>query len=146
MTGNVIAHKARPCAAWRALALVGLLGGLLGCTAERGAGNRPEPIAVAPGGPALTPPPVAMAGRWKLSSPGGGVCAVTFGGQGGAAEGAMAPEGGCPGDFYTSRKWSFEGGSLIVRDHTGKPLGQLAFTNGRFEGQSAAGQAITLAR
>lgn len=117
-----------------------------GCTAERAGVAKPEPVSVAPAAPAVTPPPVPMAGRWRLSSPGAGTCAVTFGGQASAAEGSMAPEGGCPGNFYTSRKWSFEGGSLILRDHTGKPLGQLAFANDRFEGQSSAGQAITLSR
>ncbi len=116
------------------------------CTAERAGLAKPEPVSVAPAAPALTPPPVAMTGKWRLSSPGAGACTVTFSGQAGAGEGATAPEGGCPGNFYTSRKWSFEGGSLILRDHTGKPLGQLAFANDRFEGQSSGGQAITLAR
>lgn len=117
-----------------------------GCTAERAGLAKPEPVSIAPAAPALTPPPVAMAGRWRLSSPGAGGCAVTFAAQAGAAEGALAPEGGCPGNFYTSRKWSFEGAALILRDHTGKSLGQLTFADGRFEGQSSGGQAITLAR
>ena len=34
--------------------------------------------------------------------------------------GAIAPEGGCPGNFYTSRKWTIEQGSLVIRDHTGR--------------------------
>jgi len=38
----------------------------------------------------------------------------------------IAPEGGCPGNFYTSRKWTFEQDALVIRDHNGQPLGQLA--------------------
>lgn len=120
--------------------------GLGGCGADRVATN-PQPAASAISArPTPTPPPIAMGGRWQLSSPGGASCAVTFGAPAGAVEGAMAPEGGCPGDFYTARKWTSEGGMLVVRDHTGKPLGELAFAGGRFEGKSSAGQPISLAR
>ena len=84
---------------------------------------------------------------WTLSSPGGGTCAMNFGGAPGAAEGTIAPEGGCPGNFFTSRKWVFEDAGLLIRDHTGQPLAQLAFAPpGRFDGQTAAGHAVSLAR
>jgi len=64
-----------------------------------------------------------------------------------ASEGTIAPEGGCPGNFYTSRKWTFEQSSLVVRDHNGAPLGQLTLAGpGRFEGKATAWQPITLAR
>ena len=65
----------------------------------------------------------------------------------GEAEGTIAPEGGCPGNFYTSRKWTFEQGSLVIRDHNGQPLGQLALAApGRFDegDERAAGAADML--
>ncbi len=89
-----------------------------------------------------------MAGRWTLSSPGRGQCAMTFGaGPANAAEGTIAPEGGCPGAFYTSRKWTFDSTGLVIRDHNAKPLAQLSASDGgRFDGQATGGDAITLAR
>ena len=97
--------------------------------------------------PRLTPPPVPMNGRWMLASPGRGQCAMNFGGAPNAAEGTIAPEGGCPGNFYTSRKWSFEQGSLVIRDHNGQPLGQLAqAAPGRLDGKATNGQPVTLTR
>jgi hypothetical protein len=134
---------------------------LTGCT-ERisfGGGNTgaTEPLPAAPTGPvsssalpsggAKTPPPVNMAGRWTLTSPGGGGCAMNFGATPGAAEGTVAPEGGCPGNFFTSRKWVFEDNGLVIRDHTGQPLARLALgPSGRFDGHATTGQPITLAR
>jgi hypothetical protein len=65
----------------------------------------------------------------------------------GEAEGTIAPEGGCPGNFYTSRKWTFEQGSLVIRDHNGQPLGQLALAApGRFDGKATTGQPVVLTR
>ena len=43
-----------------------------------------------------------------------------------AADGTIAPEGGCPGKFYTSRKWTYDQAGLTIRDHNGQPLAQLA--------------------
>lgn len=106
------------------------------------------PVAEAPAAEAAPAPaaaPADMGGRWQLSSPAGGACAVTVGP--GTTEGTLAPEGGCPGNFYTSRKWTFEQGALVIRDHTGKALGQLTLVSpGRFEGQAAGGIALMLAR
>ncbi len=63
------------------------------------------------------------------------------------AEGAIRPEGGCPGNFYTSRKWTFDAGGLTIRDHTNAPLGQLRMASpGRFEGQATGVGPVTLAR
>jgi len=91
-------------------------------------------------------PPEPMAGRWVLAS-GPSQCGMNFGGMPEAAEGTIAPEGGCPGNFYTSRKWTFGQDALLIRDHTGTVLGRLALAGpGRFEGKAAAGQQITLAR
>jgi hypothetical protein len=125
------------------------LGGLTGTSTPE-----PEPLAT-PGGAATPladtgarrPPPINMAGRWTLNSPGAGGCAMNFGALAGASEGTIAPEGGCPGNFFTSRKWVFEESGLVIRDHTGQPLAQLAFAPpSRFDGRTTSGQAVTLTR
>jgi len=91
-------------------------------------------------------PPEPMAGRWVLAS-GPSQCAMNFGGAAEAPEGTIAPEGGCPGNFYTSRKWTFQEGALLIRDHTGAQLAEVALAGpGRFEGKAANGAPITLAR
>jgi protease inhibitor Inh len=155
--------------ALRLVAVGSVAGLLLGCAERISFGNSgspstaTEPLPAAPTGPvssnplaapgapgtggARTPPPVNMAGRWTLSAPGGGGCAMNFGATPGSAEGTIAPEGGCPGNFFTSRKWVFEDNGLVIRDHTGQPLARLAFgAAGRFDGQATSGQAITLTR
>jgi hypothetical protein len=71
---------------------------------------------------------------------------MVFGATPGAIEGTIAPAGGCPGKFFTSRKWTYEQGGLVMRDHNGQPLAQLAGAGGRFEGKSTAGEPITLSR
>jgi hypothetical protein len=104
-----------------------------------------SPLAAPPGPRAA--PPFSMAGRWTLNSPGAGTCAMNFAGAAGAAEGTIAPEGGCPGNFFTSRKWVFEQDGLVIRDHTGKPLAQLAVVSpSRLDGQATGGQPVMLAR
>jgi len=149
------------------LAFLGILllaAALVGC-AERlgGLGGSPstaatEALPAAPTGPVSgaplatqpgvrSPPPVSMAGRWTLSSSGAGGCAMNFGAPPGASEGTIAPEGGCPGNFFTSRKWVFEDSALVIRDHTGQPLARLALgPSGRFDGQATTGQPVSLGR
>jgi Protease inhibitor Inh len=115
---------------------------LEGCGSDRAASGPPAATAT-PRAPANAP---AMAGRWMLSS-GGGSCAMNFAGAAGAGEGTIAPEGGCPGNFFTSRKWAFEGEALILRNHLGENLAQMRVaTPDRFEGQTAAGQPLSLSR
>jgi hypothetical protein len=107
-------------------------------------GDRVAPVAAPLAAPA---PAEAMAGRWLLAAAGSSQCTMTFGGNAGAGEGTIAPEGGCPANFFTSRKWTFEQGSLVIRDHTGAPLAQLAQTGpGRFEGKATGGLLMTLTR
>jgi hypothetical protein len=90
---------------------------------------------------------VAMAGRWILSAVNGGSCGMSFGGDPGAREGTIAPEGGCPGRFFTSRKWTYEQRVLVIQDHRGQALAQLSpSAPDRFEGKSSIGPAVTLAR
>ncbi|MBN8966086.1 MAG: AprI/Inh family metalloprotease inhibitor [Rhizobiales bacterium] len=122
--------------------LAALLLALAGCNGTTGfGGSGSGPSAATP-----NPPPTDMAGRWLLASPGRGQCSMVFGATPGAIEGTIAPAGGCPGKFFTSRKWTYEQGGLVMRDHNGQPLAQLAGAGGRFEGKSTAGEPITLSR
>ena len=100
------------------LAAAALLAALGACTTER---LGPMPGASVPARPSAGPVP-EMTGRWVLASPNMGFCGMNFGGGAGAVEGTIAPEGGCPGNFFTSRKWVFEDSALVIRDHTGQPL------------------------
>jgi hypothetical protein len=114
---------------------------LAGCASE----PKPEPpVAAAPAPPPPSPPPTDMAGRWHFTAAAGGGCFMTLGGTPGASQGTIAPEGGCPGSFFTSRKWAFEHDNLIMRDHKGQSLAQLSFTGGHFEGQDNSGGTVTL--
>jgi len=92
-------------------------------------------------------PPSSLAGRWTLSSTGSGSCAMTFGAVPDAAEGTIAPAGGCPFNFFTSRKWTYSEAGLAIRDHNAQTLAQLAPAGpNRFEGKTTAGQDVVLSR
>jgi hypothetical protein len=162
-----VAHKI-VCArlpAWRLSAVVAGLAALCGCASDRfsaigGVNGHNEAAAttIAPTGKVtaapLAPPgggsqsaTLDMGGRWFLAASGSGMCAMTFNATPGALEGAIAPEGGCPGNFFTSRQWALSQGALVIRDHNGAPLVQLASVGpDRFEGRTAAGEVISLAR
>jgi Protease inhibitor Inh len=121
-----------------------LLAGALaaGCSGNPFGEGHPAPPTV------TTPaaPPVNMAGRWRLVSANGGACNMTLTAPGGA-EGTIAPEGGCPANFFTSRRWVFEQGSVVIQDHNRKQL--LAMkqnATGRYEGTLANGEVIWLER
>ena len=62
------------------------------------------------------------------------------------SEGTIAPAGGCPGNFFTSRKWTFEHDKLVLRDYKAQTLAELSFAGGRFEGKGPDGTAILLAK
>jgi hypothetical protein len=103
--------------------------------------------AAAPNGPVSAPPPVSLAGKWTLAAAGAGSCAMTFGAQADAAEGTIAPAGGCPYNFFTSRKWSYTSSGLMIRDHNAQTLAQLVPAgDSRFEGKTSAGQDVALFR
>ena len=89
-------------------------------------------------------PRVDIAGRWLVSTPNAPSCGMIF--AGGADGGTIKPEGGCPGDFFTSRHWTIENGELVIRDHNSEPLAQLRLAEGHFEGKSAKGLQVTLSR
>lgn len=97
-----------------------------------------------------TPPPQAasagMAGRWFLSAPNAPPCGISLSGTPGAQEGRMAPEGGCPGRFFLSRRWSLAGDTLTISDDSGEPLGTLKRGSDQFEGEAVTGMKVSLSR
>ncbi len=109
--------------------------------------DRPAVETAANAAPTGVAPPTNLAGKWTLSSAGAGSCAMTFGAQPEATEGTIAPAGGCPFNFFTSRKWSYTTAGLVIRDHNAQTLAQLSpVGDGRFQGKTGAGQDITLSR
>jgi hypothetical protein len=136
----------------KAAAALLVLAALGGCASSNNlfGGAQPAPEAAAPPPapppPPPPPPPVDLGGRWKLTAAGAGACFMNFGNAPGAVQGTIAPEGGCPDNFFTSRKWTFEHDALIMRDHKGEPLAQLSFSGGRFEGHETGGAALSLSR
>jgi hypothetical protein len=129
------------------LVLIPVLTGLSGCTSTERLGGGPDQTSTPPPAapPPPSPPPVDVAGKWKLSVAGSGACVMTFGGSTGVSDGSIAPAGGCPGSFFTSRKWSYEHDRLVIRNHKGEVLVELSFANGHFEGQGSNG-AVSLTR
>jgi len=109
-------------------------------------GGSPGGVAPASGPPAAAPPE-NLAGRWTLSSTGTGSCGMTFGGNPDATEGTIAPGGGCPFSFFTSRKWTYSEAGLTIRDHNAQALAQLTPAgSNRFEGKTGSGQDVALSR
>jgi Protease inhibitor Inh len=111
-------------------------------------GSDNPPAASAPAGPAAKAPPVNLAGRWTLSATGSSSCAMTFSASSpDATEGTIAPAGGCPFNFFTSRKWNYTDAGLTLRDHNAQALAQLSPAGpNRFEGKTGAGQDVALSR
>jgi hypothetical protein len=127
----------------RASALILVLLALAGCSGIDWPGSSSSPTAP----PQAGAPPVSLAGRWQLSSPSRGQCNMTFGASSpAAADGTIAPEGGCPGKFYMSRKWTYDQTGLTLRDHNGQPLAQLAGEGGNFQGKATSGEPVALMR
>ena len=118
---------------------------LAGCwTIERPAFLQSTPVSTAPSG---GPPPTSLDGKWTLSAPGAGSCTMNFGAQPDATEGTIAPAGGCPFDFFTSRKWDYAAARFVIRDHRAQVLAQLSpIGPDRFEGRTSDGQDVELAR
>ena len=69
-----------------------------------------------------------------------------FRGPVGARNGAISPDGGCPANFYMSRRWVMQGSVLTIADEENQPLAELRPGSIRFEGQSTGGMPITLSR
>ena len=96
------------------------------------------------------PPPGAVdltiVGRWMLAAPNAPACGLNFTARPGATEGSVAPEGGCPERFFTARRWSLQQSTLTITDDERTPLAQLTLNGDRYEGKSATGTPLTLAR
>ena len=136
----------------KVVVLLCALAALAACTNTGRFGGQPETAAAPPPtpppatAPALAqPPPVDLAGKWKLSGA-GGACLMTLTDEPGSTDGKIAPAGGCPGNFFMSRKWSYQHEALTIRDFKGQALAELSFADGHFEGQASGGGAMTLAR
>jgi hypothetical protein len=113
-----------------------------------GGSDSPPAANAAPAGPVARMPPASMSGRWTLSATGSTSCGMTFGASNpDSTDGTIAPAGGCPFNFFTSRKWSYTEAGLTLRDHNAQALGQLVPAGpNRFEGKTNAGQEIALSR
>ena len=134
----------------RRLAALGLAVALAGC-ADTINNSLFDKLAAGPPAPMparaaeIVPKGADMGGRWVLTVPGTGVCAMSF--AAGAAEGAIAPEGGCPGRFVASRNWDIAPNGVVIRDQGGVALAQLRMTEpGRLEGQTPDGEQVLLSR
>ena len=108
---------------------------LTGCAAER------VPLESAPAQKDLTIP-----GRWTLSTANAPTCGLEFGGAASGRAGSVSPDGGCPGKFYMSRRWSMDGGAITITDAENQPLAHFRLVGDRYEGQSTGGTSMTLSR
>jgi hypothetical protein len=120
--------------------MIRLAGGVLVASLLAGCAGAPF------GDSAPTAAAADMSGRWILAAPNAPTCGLNFDGPPGAQEGRVAPEGGCPGRFFTSRRWTLEQGALVINDEENQPLARLSFASGHYEGQATAGMAVTLTR
>ena len=69
-----------------------------------------------------------MTGRWMLGGAERAVLRHEFRRRARrAAKARVEPEGGCPGKFFTSRRWTLDQGTLMINDDDNQPLAQLEF-------------------
>jgi hypothetical protein len=73
---------------------------------------------------------IEMAGRWVLAVPNAPTCSMIFESAAGKTQGALRPEGGCPGKLFMSRHWQLAQGLLTINDHENQPPAQLKFAGG----------------
>ena len=107
-----------------------------GCASDPFASSAPE-----------TPTqPGDMTGRWILTAPNAPSCGLNFGGAPGAQQGIVAAEGGCPGKFFTSRRWKMDQSALTISDQNNQMLARLDFDGAQFAGQATGGMLVTLSR
>jgi len=111
---------------------------LTGCAGEQ--------VSLSSSAPAPAPIDASLVGRWVLTAPNAPSCGLEFNGASSARAGTVTPDGGCPGNFYTSRRWAMEGDALTIANDENQPLAQLKSAGTHFEGRSAAGIALTLSR
>jgi len=99
-----------------------------------------------PAPPTPLPSQSDMTGRWTLAASTGPPCGMEFEGTPGQMQGAVVPDGGCPGNLYLSRRWTFMQDTLTIGDRDNQPLATLKLSGTQFTGQSAAGVALSLSR
>jgi hypothetical protein len=103
-------------------------------------------LAACAGNP-VAAPFAAMAGRWTLDAPNTPSCRMTFElAPGQSNQGAIQPEGGCPGEMFRSRGWVLANDALTINDGENRPLATLKRAANGFQGTSSAGLPVTLAR
>lgn len=78
-----------------------------------------------------------------LAAPQAPACGLTLSG---GLQGRITPEGGCPGRFFTSRRYSLDNGTMTIFDGENLPLGRLTAGEDGFSGRAETGEAITLTR
>jgi len=143
------ARKLSSAAHYGAVPLLALA--LAGCASERGSfpggASAPEPPLPQQQVAAPKPPPISMAGGWVLRSM-GSQCSMTLGQTDpSAAKGTVAPGGGCPGNFFTTRAWSFDSNGLLLSNHNNQPMALLSLQGNSFSGSATNGGApVTLSR
>lgn len=108
---------------------------LTGCVGER------TPFESATAQKDLTVP-----GRWTLSAPNAPTCGLEFRGAPDARTGSVSPDGGCPGNFYMSRRWSMDNGRVTITDAENQALAHFRLVGDHYEGQSSGGAPVTLSR
>ena len=111
---------------------------LTGCAGEQ--------LSLGSSAPAPAPIDETMVGRWILTAQNAPSCGLEFNGAPTARAGTVTPDGGCPGNFYMSRRWAMDGGALMITGDENQPLAQFKSAGTHFEGQSTAGVAIKLSR
>jgi hypothetical protein len=111
---------------------------LTGCAGEQ--------FSLGSSAPAPAPIDATMVGRWVLTAQNAPSCGLEFNGATSARAGTVTPDGGCPGNFYMSRRWAMEGGALTITSDENQPLAQFKSAGTHFEGQSTAGTAVKLSR
>jgi hypothetical protein len=96
----------------------------------------------APGTPAAH---LSMAGRWMLGAPNAPPCGVELRSRNEQA-GDLTPDGGCPGGLYKGRRWTLADNVLTIASDSNEALAQLENKGDHFEGRTADGVPLTLAR
>jgi hypothetical protein len=93
-------------------------------------------------------PQLDMTGRWMLSAPKAPSCGMEFEGAPGQQYGTIRPEGGCPGNFFMSKRWTFAQDTLTltIADEDNQPLAELILAEARFAGKSSTGLPVALSR
>lgn len=114
------------------IAAAGFLLSLTGCASQQL--SAPDAAGTSPGD---------LAGRWMLTAPGAPACGLNLSG---GVQGRIVPEGGCPAHFFTSRRYSLDGGTMTILNAENAPLARLTADEDGFTGRAETGEAVVLNR